>query len=57
MCQNEANSSINVLSLCSYIHSVTDSSPLGCAAVSLGGQFAAFWGIMVLSEHQELLAL
>jgi len=46
-----------VLSLCSHIQSVTDSSPLGCAAVSFSGQFAAFWSIMVLSEHQELLAL
>jgi hypothetical protein len=62
MWKNEANSSIHVLyctvfRLCPYIQSVTNSSPLGCAAVSFGGQFAAFWSIMMLSEHQELLAL
>jgi hypothetical protein len=57
MQQNEANSGIHLQSLCSYIQSVKHSSLLGCDAVSLGGQLAAFWSIMVLSEHQELLAL
>jgi len=44
---------------CLYVHTFSlsqISSLLGCAAVSLGGQFAALWSIMVLSEHQELLA-
>lgn len=41
MWQNEANSSIHLLSVCSYIPSVTHSSLLGCATVPLGGQCAA----------------
>jgi hypothetical protein len=53
MWQNEANSGVHLPSLSPYIQSDKQSSLLGCNAMSLGGQLAAFWSIMVLSEHQD----